>query len=123
MLDEQKIRNQWYLLRLTYGLMPLLTGMDKFFNLIADWPKYLSPIIAAIMPAKGFMYAVGIVEICAGILVLIKPRIGAYVVFAWLLAIAVQLLTSDFYDIAARDTVIAVGAFTLAKIAESLGEN
>ena len=123
MLDEQKIRNQWYLLRLTYGLMPLLTGMDKFFNLIADWPKYLSPIIAAIMPAKGFMYAVGIVEICAGILVLIKPRIGAYVVFAWLLAIAVQLLTSDFYDIAARDTVIAVGAFTLAKISESLGEN
>jgi uncharacterized membrane protein YphA (DoxX/SURF4 family) len=107
---------------LTYGLVPLLAGLDKFFNLLADWPKYLSPVVAHLLPvsAPAFMHVVGIIEIAAGLLVLTRwTRIGAWIVAAWLVLIAVNLVTLDLFDIAVRDLAMAVGSYTLARLAEA----
>ena len=113
----------WWALRLTYGLVPIVAGLDKFTNLLADWAQYLSPVAVQALPlsATMFMYVVGIIEIIAGLLVLVPQtmRIGAYVVSAWLLAIAANLLLARFYDIAVRDAVMAIGAFALAKLTEA----
>jgi uncharacterized membrane protein YphA (DoxX/SURF4 family) len=113
----------WWALRLTYGLVPIVAGLDKFTNLLADWAQYLSPVAVQALPvsATTFMYVVGIIEVIAGLLVLVPQtmRIGAYVVSAWLLAIAANLLLARFYDIAVRDAVMAIGAFALAKLTEA----
>jgi len=104
------------LLRWTYGLVPIVAGADKFMHLLTDWDKYLAPAIANILPmsAHSFMNIVGIIEIVAGVLVLIKPRIGSVVVGLWLIGIAINLLlTGQYYDVAVRDAVMAIGAFSL----------
>lgn len=106
---------------LTYGLVPLLAGLDKFLNLLTDWPKYLSPWMAGMLPVspQTFMHAVGIIEIAAGLLVLTRwTRLGAWIVMAWLVLIAVNLATMGLFDIAVRDLAMAVGAYTLARLAE-----
>jgi len=106
---------------LTYGLVPLLAGLDKFFNLLTDWPKYLSPLIADLLPmsAQSFMLAVGIIEILVGLMVLTRwTRLGAWIATAWLVLIAVNLATMGLFDIAVRDLAMAVGAYTLARLAE-----
>ena len=106
---------------LTYGLVPLLAGLDKFLNLLTDWPKYLSPSIANLLPvsAQTFMHVVGIIEIAVGLLVLTRwTRIGAWIAAAWLVLIAVNLATMGLFDIAVRDLAMAVGAYTLARLAE-----
>lgn len=106
---------------LTYGLVPLLAGLDKFFNLLADWPTYLSPLVAGLLPvsAQSFMYAVGIIEIIVGLMVLTRwTRLGAWIAAAWLVLIAVNLVTLGLFDIAVRDLAMAVGAYTLARLAE-----
>ena len=106
---------------LTYGLVPLLAGLDKFLNLLADWPKYLSPWVADLLPvsAQTFMYAVGIIEIGVGLMVLTRwTRLGAWIAAAWLVLIAVNLVTLGLFDIAVRDLAMAVGAYTLARLAE-----
>jgi hypothetical protein len=106
---------------LTYGLVPLLAGLDKFFNLLTDWPKYLSPWMAGMLPmsAQTFMHIVGIIEIAVGLLVLTRwTRIGAWIAAAWLVLIAVNLVTMGLFDIAVRDLAMAVGAYTLARLAE-----
>jgi uncharacterized membrane protein YphA (DoxX/SURF4 family) len=102
------------ILRWTYGLVPIVAGADKFFHILTDWNKYLAPAIADIIPAGTFMSIVGIIEIVAGILVLAKPRIGSLVVALWLLGIAINLvLTGQYFDVAVRDTVMAIGAYCL----------
>jgi hypothetical protein len=106
---------------LTYGLVPLLAGLDKFFNLLTDWPKYLSPWMAHLLPmsASSFMHVVGIIEIAVGLLVLTRwTRIGAWIATAWLVLIALNLVTMGLFDIAVRDLAMAVGAYTLARLAE-----
>ncbi|MBW8879360.1 MAG: hypothetical protein JF614_30865 [Acidobacteria bacterium] len=106
---------------LTYGLVPLLAGLDKFFNLLTDWPKYLSPAVAGLLPvsASTFMHVVGVVEIAVGLLVLTRwTRIGAWIAAAWLVLIAINLITMGLFDIAVRDLAMAVGAYTLARLAE-----
>ena len=106
---------------LTYGLVPLLAGLDKFFNLLTDWPKYLSPWVAELLPvsAQSFMYAVGIIEIVVGLMVLTRwTRLGAWIAMAWLVLIAGNLVTLGLFDIAVRDLAMAVGAYTLARLAE-----
>src|SRR5713101_3079889 len=93
----------YMLMRLTFVVAPIAFGLDKFFNVIAPGT------------AQQFMYFVGGVEIVAGILVLIKPRYGAYVVAAWLAGIIINLLSySGYYDIALRDFGLMLGALTLA---------
>jgi uncharacterized membrane protein YphA (DoxX/SURF4 family) len=105
------------LLRLGYGLVPIVAGADKFTNLLADWEKYLSPEVEERLPIDGrtFMRLVGLVEIAAGVLVLRRPRAGAALVSGWLLGITGNLLSMRKYlDIAARDALLAVGAAALA---------
>jgi uncharacterized membrane protein YphA (DoxX/SURF4 family) len=103
----------------TFALVPIIAGLDKFTNLLTDWSQYLSPGLVEILPfeAGTFMILVGIIEIVAGILVFLKPQIGALVVMFWLIAIALSLVFSGiFLDIAVRDLVMATGAFALAKL-------
>lgn len=106
---------------LTYGLVPLLAGLDKFLNLLTDWPKYLSPWMAGLLPVspQTFLHVVGIIEIAVGLLVLTRwTRIGAWIAAAWLVLIALNLATMGLFDIAVRDLAMAVGAYTLARLAE-----
>jgi uncharacterized membrane protein YphA (DoxX/SURF4 family) len=108
------------LLRLAFTVAPIAFGLDKFFNVLVDWPNYLAPWINDIAPGSGqqFMYVVGAVEIVAGISVALKPRYGAYVVAGWLAGIIISLLTySGFYDIALRDFGLMLAALTLARLA------
>jgi uncharacterized membrane protein YphA (DoxX/SURF4 family) len=121
-VNNEKLNHVYTLMRFTYGLVPIVAGLDKFTNLLVDWKQYLSPIVANIIPATTFMPIVGIIEIIAGIIVLTKPRLGAYIVSAWLFAIALNILTTgNYFDIAVRDIVMSIGAFSFAKIAEIVG--
>ena len=108
------------LMRLAFTVAPIAFGLDKFFNVMVQWPDYLAPWINDIAPGTGqeFMYFVGVTEILAGVIVALKPRYGAYVVAAWLGGIIINLLTySGFYDIALRDFGLMLGALTLARLA------
>lgn len=120
MLD-QKMNAPFVALRWTFGLVPFLAGLDKFFNLLADWPGYLSPAVQSLLPVTptAFMYLVGIVEIAVGVMVLTRwTKYGAYLAMGWLTAIAVNLVIAGAFDVAVRDLAMAVGAFTLARFAE-----
>jgi len=108
------------IMRLAFTVAPIAFGVDKYFNVLVHWPKYLAPWINNIAPGSGqdFMYFVGAVEILAGIVVAVKPRYGAYLVAGWLAGIVINLLSySGFYDIALRDFGLMLGALTLARLA------
>lgn len=110
------------LLRTVFTVAPILFGLDKFADILTDWTTYLAPWINDIVPgdASAAMNIVGVVEIAAGVLVAIAPRIGGYVVAAWLAAIIVNLLTlSDYYDVALRDFGLLVAALALARLAQA----
>jgi len=107
------------LLKFTFGLVPIVAGADKFTNLLTNWEQYLSPTVANMLPftPHNFMMIVGVIEIIAGILVFVNTQKGAYLVSAWLTLVALSLLTSGRYlDVAVRDLVMAIGAFSLAKL-------
>jgi uncharacterized membrane protein YphA (DoxX/SURF4 family) len=115
----------FWLLRAGFTVAPILFGLDKFFNWSVDWPVYLAGWIDDIIPgsAQDWMYVVGGVEIAAGLLVAIAPRIGAFVVAAWLGGIIINLLTNDppeYYDIALRDFGLMLGALCLGRLALAL---
>jgi uncharacterized membrane protein YphA (DoxX/SURF4 family) len=116
------IDRTWLALRLTYGLVAFLAGLDKFFHLLANWDAYLAPQIAGLLPVSPavFMRAVGVIEMLVGVLILTAwTRAGAYLAAAWLLSIAVSLtLTGSHFDVAVRDVAMAVGAWTLARLTE-----
>jgi hypothetical protein len=125
-MDEKikKITEVQTLLKFTFGIVPIVAGADKFTNLLTDWSKYLHPSLAGVLPFKAhvFMMIVGIIEIIAGVLVLINPVKGAYLVSVWLVLIALSLLASGNYlDVAVRDLVMAISAFSLAKISGVIG--
>ncbi len=105
-------------LKLTFGLVPIVAGLDKFTNLLTNWVDYLGNNKGMIpFDPLLFMKIVGIIEIVAGIIVLVRPLIGAYIVMIWLICIALQLLIGGgYYDVAVRDLVMAVGAYTLAQL-------
>jgi uncharacterized membrane protein YphA (DoxX/SURF4 family) len=124
--QKTELRNPVYqaylLLRVGFTVAPILFGLDKFFNWTVDWTEYLAPWVNDIVPGSGqdFMYFVGAVEIAAGLLVAVAPRLGAYVVAAWLAGIIINLLTVDpptYYDIALRDFGLMLGALTLGRLA------
>lgn len=107
------------LLKFTYGLVPIVAGLDKFTNILTDWSQYLGSGLQDMIPfeAYTFMMIVGVIEIVAGVLVLTKTKIGAYIVAAWLTLIALTLILSGSYlDVAVRDLVMAIGAYVLAKL-------
>lgn len=108
------------MLRLTFVVAPLVAGIDKFFNGLVHWEKYLASWINDILPgtATTGMHIVGVVEIVAGLVVLVKPKYGAPLVAAWLLGIIIDLLSySGYYDIALRDFGLMLGALTLTRLA------
>ncbi len=115
----------WKLLKYTYGIVPIVAGLDKFFNILTNWSAYANPAIAkavSLEPAT-FMYIVGVIEIIAGILVLSKAtKFGAYLVALWLLIIAGDLVSMGvYYDVAVRDAVMAIGAIALGLLSHDVG--
>ncbi|MFC7280087.1 hypothetical protein ACFQS1_39535 [Paractinoplanes rhizophilus] len=108
------------LLRTVFTAAPILFGLDKFLNLMTDWPGYLAPWVDDLIPgtAQQFMYVVGVIEILAGILVALRPQIGSLVVALWLAGIIVNLLiAANYYDVALRDFGLLVGALALNRLA------
>jgi len=118
----EKVHSAQRLLRITFGLVPVAAGLDKFFNVLTVWTQYLDPRFAQLLPfsPETFMHVVGVIEIAAGLLVLSRLQtIGAYVVSAWLAIIAVTLIVSGrYWDVAVRDLVMSVGAYTLASLTQ-----
>ncbi len=109
-------------LKYTFVLLPIVAGLDNYTNILNNWSHYVSKDIAAMLPFEPstFMMIVGVIEIAAGILVLVNTKIGAYVISAWLVAIALSLIFSWTYmDVAVRDLVMAISAFSLAKLSDS----
>jgi uncharacterized membrane protein YphA (DoxX/SURF4 family) len=111
----------FWLLRIGFTVAPMLFGLDKFFNWSVHWPDYLAGWINDIIPGSGqdFMYAVGGIEIAAGVLVALAPRLGAFVVAGWLAGIVINLLTKsppEYYDVALRDFGLMLGALTLGRL-------
>jgi hypothetical protein len=110
----------YQILHLGFTAAPILAGLDKFFHVLCNWDQYLAPWVAAISPVSGhtLMQAVGVVEAGAGLLVAIKPRLGAPIVGAWLCLIILNLLTmGTYFDVALRDLGLALGAFALWRLA------
>jgi hypothetical protein len=120
-----KLNAPWIALRFGIGLTATLAGLDKSFNLLADWSAYVSPLAAQFLPfsTETFMAIVGVVEVAVGLAILTGwTRLGAYVASAWLLAVALNLAIAGFFDIAVRDVVMSIAAFTLARLAEARAE-
>ena len=120
---NHQLDSSWWTLRIAFGATAFLAGLDKFFNLLADWEAYVSPLMTSIVPlsAGTLMRVAGVIEMIAGIAVLAGiTRLGGYVIAAWLTLIAISLVTNGrYFDVAVRDLVMAAGAFTLAKISEA----
>ena len=110
-------------MRVALGAAAFLAGLDKFFNLLADWPGYLSPVMAPMLPLRptSFMHVIGVVEMVVGGIILAGyTRLGGYVAAIWLIGIASNLLTTGHYfDVAVRDGAMAIAAFTLARLTEA----
>lgn len=118
---DTRLNTPWIALRYGIGLTATFAGFDKFLNLLADWGAYVSPLAAQLLPVSvpTFMAVVGVIEIGVGLAILTGwTRIGAYIASAWLLAIAGNLLLAGFLDVAVRDVVMSLAAFTLARLAE-----
>lgn len=122
---QRQLESCWWMLRAGFGVAPALAGLDKVLrtNLLADWPSYISPLATAVLPVSGdvFMQAVGLIELAVGIAILtVATRLGAYVAAGWLLLIAANLLTTGrYFDVAVRDVLMAVAAYTLARLTEA----
>lgn len=121
-MDEQNFQldRARRLLRIGFGVTAIVAGADKFFNVLTDWTMYLSPLAEALSPvsAQASMQIAGMVEVLVGVALLTRwVRPASYILAAWLGAIAFNLLlTGDYFDIAARDVVLALAAYTLAKL-------
>ena len=122
-IDSDRLAQPGYqafmLLRVVFTVAPILFGLDKFAGVLVDWEVYLAPWINDILPgsAADAMYAVGVIEIAAGVAVAVAPRFGSLLVAAWLGGIIVNLLTlSGYYDIALRDFGLLVGALALWRL-------
>ncbi len=110
----------YMILRTAFVVAPILFGLDKFPNLLVQWDQYLAPAIVGVLPvsAHAAMYAVGVVEVLAGLLVAVHPRLGAAVVALWLAGIIVNLLlVPGFYDVALRDFGLLLAAVALQRLA------
>lgn len=119
---NRRLNSAFWALRIAFGATAFLAGLDKFFNLLTNWEQYASPLLVSVSPlsAGAMMRVAGVIEMIAGIAVLAGlTRLGGYVIAAWLTLIALTLVTSGrFLDVAVRDLVMAIGAFTLARLSE-----
>ncbi len=116
---QAKVKKLWNILRITFGIVPIVAGLDKFFNLLVHWEKYLGGIqsLVPVSPAI-FMDIVGVIEIAAGIMVFVYTKLGSYIVMLWLVGIALVLISGGMFDIAVRDLVLAVSAFVLSQLTD-----
>src|SRR5512132_4017065 len=117
-----RARQAFRILHVAFVVAPILAGLDKFFDVLVDWDRYLAPVATDVLPfsAHTIMMVVGVIEIAAGILVALRPRIGGYVVAVWLWAIIVNLLIlGDYFDVALRDFGLSLAALALARLAEA----
>lgn len=112
------------ILQVAFVIAPIIAGLDKFFLFLTDWSQYLSPLALDIFNApRQFMMAVGVIEILAGIGVIFKPKIFAYIISLWLFGIVVNLFTTGQYlDIALRDIGLLLAAFSLGKLSQKYAE-
>jgi uncharacterized membrane protein len=118
---DSRLDRAWWVLKIGLGVGPFLAGLDKYFNLLTNWPMYISPVALKMLPFSGstFMHIVGVIEMLVGLAILTKwTRLGAYVASVWLLLIAINLVSGMFFDVAVRDIEIALAAFVLARITE-----
>ena len=125
-ISAGEMRSVYMVLKITFSLIPIVAGLDKFTNLLTNWELYTSPILAHALPFSPhtFMEVVGVIEIIAGLIVFSRPRLGALIVTAWLVCIALNLLASGrYFDVAVRDLVMAVAAFTLARLTPIIESN
>jgi len=122
-MKSERLTTPWWALRVALGATAFLAGLDKYFNLLANWPSYLSPMAAHVLPmsAATFMHIVGVIEMAVGAAILTGYcQIGGYVAAIWLIGIAVNLVTTgQYFDVAVRDVAMAVAAFTLARLTEA----
>jgi uncharacterized membrane protein YphA (DoxX/SURF4 family) len=122
-MNFDRLTTPWWALRVGLGGAAFLAGLDKFFNLLADWPAYLSPFAAHVLPmsASSFMHVIGVIEMVVGAAILAGvTRLGGYVAAAWLTVIALNLVTTGrYFDVAVRDLAMAIAAFTLARLTEA----
>jgi uncharacterized membrane protein YphA (DoxX/SURF4 family) len=119
---DNRITTPAVALRIALGLTATLAGLDKFFNILADWGSYVSPVALDLLPVPvGLLMAVvGVIEVAVGVGILaVAPRIGAYVASAWLLLVAANLVLGGHFDVAVRDVVMSVAGFTLARLIEA----
>jgi len=117
--SNEIVRSVWTVLRLVFGIVPIVAGADKFTDLLTNWDMYLHPGIASMLPISvhTFMEIVGVIEIIAGIIVFVKPMLGGYIVMIWLICIALQLIASGkYFDVAVRDLVMAISAMSMARL-------
>jgi len=119
---NQRLNSSWWALRIGFGVAPFLAGLDKFFNLLTNWKAYLNPLALRIIPVapETFLHAIGVVEMIVGLAILTRwTRLGSYVASLWLVCIALNLVAMGaFFDIAVRDVLLALAAFTLARLTE-----
>lgn len=110
------VRRAYQLLHVAFIAIPVIAGLDKFAMILADWHAYLAPVFRNVLPFDPhyFMYAVGVIEVLAALIVALRPRIGGYIVAAWLAAISVNLMVGGYWDIALRDIGLAGAALALA---------
>jgi uncharacterized membrane protein YphA (DoxX/SURF4 family) len=119
---NQYANQAFQILRFGFTVAPILAGLDKFFHLLVDWDKYVSPMANNVLAGHGheFMLLVGVIEIVAGIGVFLMPRVFAYIVAVWLLLIIANLLTiPGYYDVALRDLGLALGALALGRLSQN----
>jgi hypothetical protein len=118
------VRQAYVILHIGFAVLPMLAGLDKFFHLLVNWDQYLAPLVTQNLPITGhtFMLIVGAIEVSAGLLVAVRPQIGAWIVAAWLWGIIINLLIiPGYYDIALRDFGLSLGAVALARLAREFG--
>jgi uncharacterized membrane protein YphA (DoxX/SURF4 family) len=118
---NKSIKSSYNLLRLTFCIVPIVAGLDKFTNLLTNWEQYLNPGLVSMIPLTPhlLMMVIGVIEIIAGIIVGFKPSVGGIIVSVWLTLIALTLLASGNYlDVAVRDLVMSIAAYSMARIAK-----
>ena len=120
-LAARPAHQAYQILHVGFAVLPILAGLDKFFDFLVNWDQYLAPLVTRVLPltAHTFMLIVGVIEVVAGLVVAFRPRIGAYVVALWLWGIIINLLLiPGYYDIALRDFGLSLGALALARLSQ-----
>lgn len=121
--NQLLIQQTTRLLQYTFVIVPIVAGLDKFANLLTDWSIYLNPSILDLLPFSGaaFLMVVGVIEIAAGVIVWRMPEFGGYIVSGWLVCIALTLLLGfNYVDVAVRDVVMAISAFSMARLTKAI---